>query len=50
MQLEASHPRYGHGELFLTHEQLVYVRGQLELIDLRFLHENVWGGEDARSQ
>jgi len=50
VQIEGMHPRYGHGELFLTPDQLAFVRGRLEQIDLTFLHDNAWGGEDARSQ
>ncbi|HEY7036131.1 MAG TPA: hypothetical protein VH482_32660 [Thermomicrobiales bacterium] len=47
--IESVHPD-GHGVVRLTPEQTLYVRDRLEQISIAHLHENVWGGEDARRQ
>jgi hypothetical protein len=40
----------GHGVVHLTPDQARYLRSRLTQITLAFLHENVWGGEDAHAQ
>ena len=40
----------GHGVVHLTPDQARYLHDRLTQITLAFLHENVWGGEDARAQ
>jgi hypothetical protein len=47
--IESMHPD-GHGVVRLTPEQTLYIRDRLEQISISRLHENVWGGEDARIQ
>jgi hypothetical protein len=47
--IESVHPD-GHGVVRLTPEQTLYIRDRLEQISMAHLHENVWGGEDARRQ
>ena len=47
--VESEHPD-GHGLVHLSPDQARYVHGRLTHITLAFLHENVWGGEDARAQ
>jgi hypothetical protein len=47
--VESVHPD-GHGVVRLSPEQTLAVRDQLEQILLGYVHENVWGGEDARRQ
>ncbi|HET8521944.1 MAG TPA: hypothetical protein VFL82_01850 [Thermomicrobiales bacterium] len=47
--IESQHPD-GDGVIHLTPEQARYIHGRLTHITLAFLHENVWGGEDARDQ
>ena len=47
--VESVHPD-GHGVVRLSPEQTIAIRDQLEQILLAYLHENVWGGEDARRQ
>lgn len=47
--IESIHPD-GHGVVRLSPAQSIEVRDQLERISLDYLHENVWGGEDARVQ
>lgn len=42
--------RRGDERAYLVPEQIGEVRQQLEQIILEFLHDNGWGGEDARSQ
>jgi len=40
----------GHGPIYLTTAQAVYIYSRLPHINLAFLHENVWGGESLGSQ
>jgi hypothetical protein len=47
--VESVHPD-GHGVVRLSPEQALAIRDRLEQITLAFLHENVWGGEDVRTQ
>jgi hypothetical protein len=47
--IESNHPD-GHGVVRLTPQQTVEIRDRLEQISLNYLHENTWGGEDARRQ
>jgi hypothetical protein len=47
--VESEHPD-GHGTVHLSPEQARYLHGRLTHITLAFLHENAWGGEDARMQ
>jgi hypothetical protein len=47
--IESAHPD-GHGVVRLTPEQTLHIRDRLEQISIAHLHENVWGGEDARRQ
>ncbi len=47
--VESVHPD-GHGVVRLSPEQALAIRDRLEQILLAYLHENVWGGEDARRQ
>jgi hypothetical protein len=47
--VESVHPD-GHGVVRLSPEQALAIRDRLEQITIAFLHENVWGGEDARTQ
>jgi hypothetical protein len=47
--VESVHPD-GHGVVRLSPEQTLAIRDQLEQISLDYLHENIWGGEDARRQ
>jgi hypothetical protein len=47
--IESEHPD-GHGFIRLTPDQARYIHGRLTHITLAFLHENVWGGEDALAQ
>jgi hypothetical protein len=47
--IESVHPD-GHGVVRLSPEQAIYIRDRLEQISISQLHENVWGGEDARLQ
>ena len=47
--VESDHPD-GRGLIHLTPDQARYIHSRLTHITLAFLHENVWGGEDARSQ
>ena len=47
--VESEHPDGG-GLIHLSPEQARYIHNRLTHITLAFLHENVWGGEDARAQ
>jgi hypothetical protein len=47
--VESEHPA-GHGLIHLSPEQARYIHERLTHITLAFLHDNVWGGEDARMQ
>jgi len=47
--IESDHPER-HGPLYLTPEQADYIHARLTHINLAFLHENQWGGEDSRGQ
>jgi hypothetical protein len=47
--LESRHPD-GYGLVHLTPDDAAHVEERLTQITLAFLHENVWGGEDARRQ
>jgi hypothetical protein len=47
--IENRHPD-GHGLVHLTPEEARHIEHRLTEISLAFLHENVWGGEDARRQ
>jgi hypothetical protein len=47
--VESAHPG-GSGVIHLSPDQALYVHSRLTHITLAFLHENTWGGEDARSQ
>ena len=40
----------GHGLIHLSPDQATYIHARLTHITLAFLHENVWGGEDASVQ
>jgi len=40
----------GHGLIHLSPDQAIYIHARLTHITLAFLHENVWGGEDASVQ
>jgi hypothetical protein len=40
----------GHGVVHLSPEQAQYLHRRLTQLTLQYLHENRWGGEDARSQ
>jgi len=50
VQVESDHPGHGRGVLYLTPDQLLYIQARLSQIAVAFLHENRWGGEDARDQ
>jgi hypothetical protein len=47
--IESEHPQ-GHGVIHLTPDQTRYIHSRLSHITLAFLHDNAWGGEDARIQ
>ena len=47
--IESDHPD-GHGVVQLSPDQALYIHSRLTHITLAFLHENGWGGEDARAQ
>jgi hypothetical protein len=47
--VESEHPD-GPGLVHLSPDQACYIHNRLTHITLAFLHENVWGGEDARAQ
>ena len=47
--VESEHPD-GRGLIHLTPDQVRYLHNRLTHITLAFLHENTWGGEDARAQ
>lgn len=47
--VESEHPD-GTGLIHLSPDQVRYIHSRLTHITLAFLHENVWGGEDARGQ
>jgi hypothetical protein len=47
--LESRHPD-GYGLVHLTPEEARHIEERLKQIALAFLHENTWGGEDARRQ
>jgi hypothetical protein len=47
--IESVHPD-GYGLVHLTPEEADHVEHRLREITLAFLHENTWGGEDARRQ
>ena len=47
--IESKHPD-GHGVVHLSPDQALYIHSRLTQITLAFLHENGWGGEDARAQ
>jgi hypothetical protein len=47
--IESEHPD-AHGDIRLAPDQARYIQCRLSHITLTFLHENVWGGEDARGQ
>jgi hypothetical protein len=47
--VEGDYPA-GHGVVHLTPDQALYLHSRLTQITLAFLHENTWGGEDARAQ
>lgn len=47
--VESEHPA-GHGLIHLSPEQAGYIHARLTHINLAFLHENYWGGEDASIQ
>jgi hypothetical protein len=47
--VESEHPQ-GHGVIHLSPEQARYIHSRLSQITIAFLHENGWGGEDARVQ
>jgi hypothetical protein len=47
--IDCQHPD-GSGVIHLSPEQARYIHSRLTHITLAFLHENVWGGEDARNQ
>jgi len=46
VQIESQHPVQGHGEVYLTPDQLLEIQARLTQIAIEFLHENRWGGED----
>jgi hypothetical protein len=47
--LESQHPD-GYGMIKLSPDDALHVEERLTQITLAFLHDNFWGGEDARSQ
>lgn len=47
--IRTDHP-FGSGECCMTEREARYLRGRLGQIAIAFLHENVWGGEDALAQ
>lgn len=47
--IRTQHP-YGNGECCMTEREARYIRSRLGQIAIAFLHENVWGGEDALAQ
>jgi hypothetical protein len=47
--VESRHPD-GDGEIHLSPDQADFVAKQLTHIALQYLHDDVWGGEDARQQ
>jgi hypothetical protein len=47
--IRSAHP-FGNGECWLTMREARSIRARLGQIDVAFLHENVWGGEDATAQ
>ena len=47
--IESEHPQ-GHGVIHLSPDQARYIHSRLSHITLAFLHDNLWGGEDARVQ
>jgi hypothetical protein len=47
--IRSEHP-FGSGECCMTEHEARYIRSRLAQIAIAFLHENVWGGEDALVQ
>lgn len=47
--VESEHPDR-HGLIHLTPDQAHYIHARLTHINLAFLHENIWGGEDSGVQ
>jgi len=47
--IRSEHP-FGSGECCLTGRETRYIRSRLGQIGIAFLHENIWGGEDALAQ
>lgn len=47
--IRSEHP-FGSGESCMTEREMRYIRSRLGQISIAFLHENVWGGEDATAQ
>lgn len=47
--IRTEHP-FGDGEACMTEREARYIRSRLGQIAITFLHENVWGGEDALAQ
>jgi hypothetical protein len=50
LRIESSTLLHGEGSCAVTREQEQLLFKRLEAIALEYLHENVWGGEDARDQ
>jgi hypothetical protein len=47
--IESAHSN-GYGMVTLSPDEVVHIADRLTQITMAYLHENVWGGEDARAQ